>query len=230
MSVLFPESLLEVVAGEPVGHGSLLLVPLFGPPSGPEVSALADAIERGDTVVDEVSEAGRVQTLFVKHEGQRHLLLLDGSELIGAKQNRIVNTTILVSPGSKLSIPVSCVEAGRWSRRSGRFRSKRRGLSSTMRRNKQVRVLESLRRRGSYDACQSSVWHEVDELSTVTRVTSRTACMSDVLDATTGEVDAHVHALPPREGQTGVAAFLDGKLLGIVQHPLAHVIKVVHPF
>ena len=41
---------------------------------------------------------------------------------MGAKQNRIINLTILVPPGKTIVIPVSCVEAGRWRFTSDRFR------------------------------------------------------------------------------------------------------------
>jgi hypothetical protein len=37
------------------------------------------------------------------------VLILDGEELVGTKQNRIVNTTILVAAGCEIVIPVSCV-------------------------------------------------------------------------------------------------------------------------
>jgi hypothetical protein len=46
--------------------------------------------------VTEVSEAGSVPFLQVANGADRPLLLLDGEELIAAKQNRILNTTVLV--------------------------------------------------------------------------------------------------------------------------------------
>jgi hypothetical protein len=68
-----------------------------------------------------VSEAGSVPELLVKNLAPSPVLILDGEELIGAKQNRIVNLAILVAAGQTLRIPVSCVEAGRWVHRSREF-------------------------------------------------------------------------------------------------------------
>ena len=50
------------------------------------------------------------------------MLLLDGEELVGAKQNRVLNLTILAPARQAITIPVSCVEAGRWHAESDAFR------------------------------------------------------------------------------------------------------------
>ena len=42
--------------------------------------------------------------------GDLPLLLPDGEQLVGAKQNRILNMTVLVAAQSEVTIPVSCVE------------------------------------------------------------------------------------------------------------------------
>jgi hypothetical protein len=57
----------------------------------------------------------------VVNRGPEPVLIIDGEELVGAKQNRVVNLTILVAAQSALTIPVSCVEAGRWTARSRAF-------------------------------------------------------------------------------------------------------------
>jgi hypothetical protein len=45
--------------------------------------------------------------LRVKNSSGTPVLILDGEELVGAKQNRIVNVTILVVTQSEIVIPVS---------------------------------------------------------------------------------------------------------------------------
>jgi hypothetical protein len=44
-----------------------------------------------------VSEGGSVPNLRVINKTPHHVLLFDGEELKGAKQNRILNTTILIA-------------------------------------------------------------------------------------------------------------------------------------
>ena len=71
----------------------------------------------------EVSEGGHVpETEEIVNEGELSVLLLDGEELLGAKQNRVLNLTILVPAHQTCVVPVSCVESGRWHHVSGRLR------------------------------------------------------------------------------------------------------------
>ena len=59
-------------------------------------------------------KGGSVPDLLVENRGDVRVLFLEGEELIGAKQNRILNTSVLVAAHTKVKIPVSCVERGRW--------------------------------------------------------------------------------------------------------------------
>jgi len=90
-------------------------------PSSEDVDWLTLDEAGDDVVVTEASGGASVPTLEVSNAGDRPLLLLDGEELIGAKQNRVLNTTVLVDAHSTVTIPVSCVEAGRWAFRTARF-------------------------------------------------------------------------------------------------------------
>lgn len=46
------------------------------------------------------------------------LILIDGEEIIGGDQNRIINSTILIDANSEMAVPVSCTENGRWAYKS----------------------------------------------------------------------------------------------------------------
>jgi ARG and Rhodanese-Phosphatase-superfamily-associated Protein domain len=72
------------------------------------------------------------------------VLILDGEELVGAKQNRIVNTTIIIGRGREVVIPVSCVEQGRWSNKSKNFKSSNSYPYAGLRGRKAKTVHESL--------------------------------------------------------------------------------------
>ncbi len=69
---------------------------------------------KGLVTVTEVSQSGSVPELKVVNKADVPVLLLDGEELAGAKQNRVLNTTILLMEHSETIIPVSCTEHGRW--------------------------------------------------------------------------------------------------------------------
>jgi hypothetical protein len=77
----------------------------------PELDLLEQALDGGTLKITEVSEGGAVPFLRAENNGSKPVLILDGEELTGGKQNRIVNTTIIFSAETSMKIPVSCVEA-----------------------------------------------------------------------------------------------------------------------
>ena len=108
----------------PIGHRNLMLVPLGGEAiKEVEYLLVSDAIRDGLLKVEETSKSGSVNELKVTSVADKMILMLDGEELVGAKQNRIMNTTVLLAAKSKTKIPVSCVEQGRWFPRTLNFAS-----------------------------------------------------------------------------------------------------------
>jgi hypothetical protein len=108
--------------GQPIVAGNLAMYPLLaGTEAPPAYATLDEALAAGFVKVTEVSESGSVPELTIVNDGPTPVLVLDGEELVGAKQNRIVNLSILVPAHARLKLPVSCVEAGRWAHRSRSF-------------------------------------------------------------------------------------------------------------
>lgn len=88
--------------GEPVRHESLVVYPLFSETDSCVDYRLSQAALADESVlVGEVDESGSVPELLVENKGDLRVLFIEGEELIGAKQNRILNTSILVARGVK---------------------------------------------------------------------------------------------------------------------------------
>jgi hypothetical protein len=130
---------------------------------------------------------------------------LDGEELIGAKQNRIVNLTVLVAAGQTLHIPVSCVEAGRSGPplarvRRGRPRPLRVGGASREDHAGRARKLQEvsycMRTSGSRMADQGGVWDEIDVKARRMKAESATYAAAETYDRS-GEAAAAPAAANP---------------------------------
>jgi hypothetical protein len=186
--------------GEPIEHRGIVVAPVF-PRRDPEAAyvTLDDALAGGLRVC-EVDESGSVPELVVENPLDSRVLLYDGEELVGAKQNRILNVSVLVESRTSLRIPVSCVEQGRWSRRSAFFRSGGHVAHAELRRRKaEAQAAQPLARGIS----QSAVWDAVHERAMDLRVASPTGASSDLYRARAGDLRALEDAFPAQPGQCG---------------------------
>src|SRR4051794_39345388 len=105
----------QIRVGDAIRHEALAVFPLFaGSDEGVDYLLSDEAIAAGSVSVSEVSESGSVPELLVENTGDSRVLFLEGEELREAKQNRVLNTSVLVAAHSKVTMPVSCVEHGRW--------------------------------------------------------------------------------------------------------------------
>jgi len=201
--------------GEPIRAGAAVLVPLLRSSSGsaPEIDLLEDALSAGHTRISEVSAHGDVNSVRVEHGGQRMLLLLDGEQLLGAKQNRIFNASFLVAPGTTADIPVSCVERGRWQFASPDFKASETTLTGAARAAKLHRVTTSVTTGRGYDADQGAVWRDVDAYLTKTKVTSRTSAFADGYRTKSSVVEQELEHVRPLANQIGLAVVHNGKFL-----------------
>src|SRR5210317_2233968 len=164
MQAILNNYLDKVKIGRKQSHKNLEVFPLLFTNGGTlDYMLLDEALEENSIDIIEIDEGGSVPDLKVKNKSGKMLLLIDGEEVVGAKQNRIINTTILIAASTTVTIPVSCVEQGRWDYKSDKFYSEKRVMSSSMRAQKSGQVQHSLRERGEARADQGAIWDAVEE-------------------------------------------------------------------
>lgn len=212
MSVNFP----EIRVGDPVRHAHLSVFPLFTDGSNDVEYRLSDeALADQSLLVEEVDANGSVPDLLVENKGDVRVLFLEGEELIGAKQNRVLSTSLLVAAHSKIKIPVSCVERGRWRLESRYFGPSGSHAPSKLRRALKASVSKSLKEERGHASDQGTVWEEVDGLHATHGVSSSTAAMSDVFDSYRDRIAEYLEKLIYVDGATGVAVAIGKQVVSI---------------
>jgi len=109
------DALNGVTIGTPVCVGSLTVFPLLGSGTwSPNVLTLEDAVRRSALEIHEHADGATIDSVRLINHADEPVLLLEGDMLLGGKANRALNTTVLVAPHCTQTIPVSCIEVGRW--------------------------------------------------------------------------------------------------------------------
>lgn len=142
------------------------------------------------------------------------ILLLDGEELSGAKQNRVLNTTILLMEHSETVIPVSCTEQGRWSYSSHEFNESGNIMAKSIRWKKARKFCENLQTSCEFRADQGEVWDDIAAMSRDAGVHSSTSAMDDVFQSKEEALDGYLKAFLLMPGQRGLLVFVNGKVSG----------------
>lgn len=198
----------RIRVGQPVRHEALTVFPLFPTGDAPKDVdyLLADeAVADGTVTVEEVSESGSVPTLLVDNRSGRRVLFLEGEELRGAKQNRVLNTSVLVAARTKAMIPVSCVERGRWRFQTRQFSVGDSYSSSKLRRSLKLSVSRSLSEGHGHRSDQGAVWSEVSRQMTALGSDSKTSAMADTYEDHRDRIGEFRSHLGYVTGATGLA-------------------------
>ena len=194
-----------------LSHGALTLFPVTGPDqTGPAYSLLADAVGRGTLEVRELPSPSITQLLAV-NSGDRPVLIMDGEELLGGRQDRMTNSSVLLPTGETV-LPVSCVEQGRWHDASPRFSPREAGYPS-LRASRTRQVRDSLRARGRHESDQLHVWREVEERRVAADVASDTSALRDVYEGERPRLEEYERALPCPPGAVGMVVALGGRVV-----------------
>jgi hypothetical protein len=219
----------ELRLGERQAEGPLAVFPLFANGHGevgggedaaprrrrPHYITLRQALAEGRAVITEVSEGGSVPELRVVNKGDARILVLDGEELRGAKQNRVLSTAILIDRQTTLVVPVSCTEQGRWAYASREFAESEilaeRQVRFAMRSSSQA----SMRSGAGVHADQGVVWSEVEGLHRRHGTHSDTSAMRDSFEAKKVDLDRVIAAFPLVDAQNGLLVLHGSRVVGL---------------
>jgi hypothetical protein len=210
--------MLEASLGTAQHHENLTLFPILAEkPREVAYGLMAEALALGILTIRE-KNGGEVPLLLATNAGPHPILILDGEQLIGAKQNRMTNRTILLAPNSMTEIPVSCMEQGRWHHQTDHFSPAPQHAPSKVRRK--ARETEN---RASYMAeargpearsshrdlaqAQGEVWEEIRGFEERLGTSSETGALNTMYEERRDRMGEWVRAFPLVEGQIGLAAF-----------------------
>ena len=209
-------ALSSLTLGDPQAWKGLTLFPLLSEvPSSLRYLMLADGLRDGSVTVKEVSRAGSVPDLAVENRSKLPVLILDGEELVGAKQNRVANLTMLLPAQHTVVIPVSCVEQGRWDYERDDFVVTEQLQYARGRTERLASVLHSLAETGERVSNQAQVWHSIAAKAAAMDAASPSGAMSSIFERHAAALDQYVRSLNALPGQVGAVFMVGNERLGL---------------
>jgi hypothetical protein len=197
-------------------NGRVQIIPLV--PAG-EAATERDHRLLGEGLKDgveirELGSSGSVPVLEVVNDLGIKILGIEGEVLQGCKQNRILNTSLMVDAKSTVKVPVSCVQRGRWSFRSGKMAPPEHMAPRRVRHAAKKAAFAAAAAGLGYQADQGEIWGEVDAVHAEYGACTPTADLAEAAEL--HEQRAEVGALRARieeglRGAVGYALAIDGR-------------------
>ena len=190
----------------PQVHENIAIIPLRREKNYKiDLLTLEKGIELGLVNVKEC-EQSQVNTLIVENNAVTPLILIDGEEVVGGDQNRIVSETIIIAPESSMKIPVNCSEQGRWA-------YKKEFIHSDYIANYNTRRAKEYARRKNRSV-QHTVWSSIHDVENDYSFASPTSALSESYDNLKRNHNEIVKSFEIVKGQNGVLIIVDGEIKG----------------
>lgn len=146
------------------------------------VNTIEDNIEYSAGAFHEL-DVPDVNKVFFDNQGNLPVLMIDGEEITGSLQNRIIARSTMVAAHTIANIPVICAEQNRWEG-LGTFKT---GYCSYPK----IRSILAASKNRINDI-QKRVWKEIERKLTITRTKSRTSSMHEIYDNLEEEVERYL--------------------------------------
>ncbi|MGQ9464379.1 MAG: ARPP-1 family domain-containing protein [bacterium] len=192
---------------EPIFLRNLMIYPINNGNDGKKiaVNTIEDNIEYRTGAFHELGVPDINKVIF-DNQGNLPVLMIDGEEITGSLQNRIIAQSTMVEAHTKTNIPVICAEQNRW-KELGTFKT---GYCSYP---KIRSILAESKDR--IDRVQEEVWKEIARKLTVTRTKSRTSSMHEIYDNLEEEVERYLEGFEGLNHHTiGFIGVAGNRILG----------------
>jgi hypothetical protein len=175
-----------------------------------DYQTLDEALKRGTLKVTELEGGAQVNTLLLENTGDKHVFVLAGEVLKGAKQDRTIQSDLLVPPRSgKLKVGAFCTEQGRWVQKTARFEAS------------DVAVPNSVRKAAKATKEQGRVWDSISVAQSKLRVAAPSGAAKEIYESRSVQQDMKPYleklsSFPKLDAHAvGVAATFGDKLVAL---------------
>ena len=198
----------------PLTHANLAVFPVVSTAKAlkdVDYLVLDEGMKNGHVKIVEKGDGGDVNQLELRNTSDLPLFLMAGEVVIGGKQDRIIGKNTIVAPRTSESVPVFCVEHGRWSGRKAEF-STAQALAHT-----------ELRKKASFGD-QGEVWGEVSAKNAKRKLPNATDTYRGVtqdksvvksIEGYDKEIRRGLAAVASKDRMIGFVVALDGKVVAI---------------
>ncbi len=203
----------DLKAAEPVFLRNLKIYPIKGDNgNGLTLTTIEEAINAGDAEFRELDTPDVNEICFI-NRGNNPVLMLDGDEITGALQNRIISRSDIAEPNSTRRISVICAEEDRWDEIGG-FKTGYCSYPS-------LRALLTKSRQTRTDI-QKAIWKEIQRKMTATKTRSATSSMHDIFENLAEEINRYIEDFQSlNHNAVGLIGTTGNRILGcdIFQNP-----------
>ena len=196
-------------------YGALEIFHLTWPGgNGVDYATLDESLAARWIEMTEFTETGQVPRIKIINRSQHMVFLMAGEQVVGCKQNRVLNASIMVPAHSELPLPVTCVERGRWGYTSPMFSSAHNSSHYRLRAMMAGQATMSYRRAGVPSADQAAVWREVSQKLRTMGSHSSSDSLQDVFQSYNRNLEESVENLPPPADCNGAVFVIGGRIAG----------------
>lgn len=183
-------------------YENMTVVPILSDTNTPfDVLDLKEGLKMGLVKIEECDNSN-IEQVKLKNNSISPLILLDGEEIAGSLQNRIISQTMIIAPKSEIKIPVNCSEKGRNTYKSEFHYSNYMANSNT--RRKKVYNKNKLR--------QNVVWSSIDDLEKDKNTCSKTNALRDSYEKNKYDIDSYLKHFKMENNQIGVICIVENKV------------------